>query len=85
MGVTVTTTYAGDIEAQLISQLATGNEAFELGLVNVMTNVTHKRVIPRIAVASLVQDRAATPTTGGDLTVDEAVLTPASAMVLPGI
>ena len=77
------TTYAGEVASQFIVKAITGNETVEGGHIYVKDGIKKKFTIPRFDAdyEDLIQDRAATPTSAGDLNVDGKALNPADYMI----
>jgi hypothetical protein len=82
MALTLTdTTYAGEAASGFIVKAITGAQTIQGGHVYVKDGIRKKFTIPRMTVSDIIQDRAATPTTGGTITVTGQVLEPADFMV----
>lgn len=81
MALNITSTYAGEVLDNFLMKVSTGNEAVEGGHVQVVENIVHKQTLPRIKAEDLFQDRAATPTSSGTITVNERQLQPADLML----
>lgn len=77
------TTYAGEAASQFIVKAITGNETVQGGHIYVKDGIKKKFTIPRFDAdyEDLIQDRAATPTSKGDMTVTGKVLEPADYMI----
>lgn len=77
------TTYAGEAASTFIVKAITSNETVQGGHVYVKDGIKKKFTIPRwdADYEDFVQDRAATPTSKGTMTVDGQVLTPADYMI----
>ena len=58
---TITTTYAGEVLDEILTQTATGNELFENGLVRVIPGVRSSVNIPRLSLSKLLQKRKSSP------------------------
>lgn len=76
MGINLTTTYAGEVLDNFLMKLSTGNEIVQGGHIRVLDNIVKKQTLPRFKAEDLFQDRAATPTSKGSMTVDERKLEP---------
>ena len=77
------TTYSGEAASQFIVKAITGNETVQGGHIYVQDGIKKKFTIPRFDAdyEDLIQDRAATPTSKGDMTVTGKVLEPADYMI----
>lgn len=77
------TTYAGEAAAGFILKAMTGNDTVQGGHIYIQDNVKKKYTIPRFSAdyEDFIQDRAATPVSKGDMTVDGAVLEPQDYMI----
>jgi len=77
------TTYAGEAASTFIVKAITGNETVQGGHVYVKDGIKKKFTIPRwdADYEDFIQDRLATPTSKGTMTVDGQVLTPADYMI----
>lgn len=77
------TTYAGEAASAFIVKAITGNETVQGGHVYVKDGIKKKFTIPRwdANYEDFVQDRAATPTSKGTMTVDGKVLDPQDYMI----
>ncbi len=77
------TTYAGEALAQFIVQAITGADTVNSGSVYVKDGIKKKFTIPRwnADYEDLIQDRAATPTSKGTMTITGQVLEPADYMI----
>lgn len=82
MALTLTdTTYAGEAASGFIVKAITGAQTISGGHVYIKDGIRKKFTIPRMTVSGIIQDRAATPTTGGTITVTGQTLEPADFMV----
>ena len=82
MAVTISdTTYAGKAASPWIVPASTDFASVNKGVLYQVDTVRKKLTIPRFQFDSLIQDRAATPTSAGTGTVDGRTLTPADFMV----
>lgn len=77
------TTYSGEAASQFIVKAITGNETVQGGHIYVKDGIKKKFTIPRFDAdyEDLIQDRAATPTSKGDMTVTGKELNPADYMI----
>lgn len=77
------TTYAGEAAQQFILKAITGADTINGGHVYVKDGIKKKFTIPRwdADYSTLIQDRAATPTSQGSVTVDGVTLEPADYMI----
>lgn len=82
------TTYAGEVASGFIVKAAIGNEIVQGGHINVKDGIKKKYTIPRMTVGDdFIQDRVATPVSGGSgtgsgtVTVDARVLDPNDYMI----
>jgi hypothetical protein len=77
------TSYAGEVAAQFILKSLTENDTVKGGHIYVKDGIPKTFTIPRwdSDYESLIQDRAATPTSKGSMTVDGKTLTPADHMI----
>lgn len=77
------TTYAGEAASQFIVKAITANETVQGGHIYVKDGIKKKFTIPRFDAdyEDLIQARAATPTSQGDLDVDGKTLEPADYMI----
>lgn len=77
------TTYSGEAASQFIVKAITGNETVQGGHIYVKDGIKKKFTIPRFDAdyEDLIQDRAATPTSKGDMTVTGKELIPADYMI----
>ena len=82
MAVTINdTTYSGKAASPWLVKATTDFATVNKGLIYVADTVRKKLTIPRFAMDSLIQDRAATPASAGTGTVDGQVITPQDFMV----
>lgn len=77
------TTYAGEAAAGFAVKAITENETVQRGLVYVQDGIKKQFTIPRFDAnyEDMIQDRAATPISKGDMTVDGKVLAPKEYMI----
>lgn len=77
------TTYAGEVASQFLVKAITGAETINGGHVYVKDGIKKKFTIPRydLDYEDLIQDRAATPTSKGEMNVDGKVLDPQDFMI----
>jgi hypothetical protein len=75
------TTYAGEVASTFISAAVSGADTIEKGCIFVQDGIKKKKTIPKIDVSNFMQRRAATPVSGGTVTVDGADLEPQDAML----
>ena len=77
------TTYAGEAAQQFILKSITGADTINGGHVYVKDGIKKKFTIPRwdADYTTLIQDRAATPTSQGSMTVDGVTIEPADYMI----
>lgn len=75
------TTYAGEAAAAFITRPVIGMDTVQKGCAHVQDGIKKKYTIPRIEVANLIQKRAATPVSQGNITVDGQVLQPLDLML----
>lgn len=77
------TTYAGEVASTMIVKAITANETVQGGHIYVKDGIKKKFTIPRFDAnyEDLIQDRAATPTSAGNITVDGKALQPADYMI----
>ena len=81
MGLTNTTNYAGELLDGIIAKARTGMESVQGGHLNVIDNVVANPFIHRVSASNIFQERAATPVTSGDVTLDEKKITLGDLMV----
>lgn len=82
MAITINdTSYAGQAASPWIVKASTEFDSVNKGVIHVADTVRKKLTIPRFNFDSLIQDRAATPTSSGTGTVDGQTLTPQDFMV----
>lgn len=77
------TAYAGEAAAQMIVPTLIANETFQGGHIYLQDGIKKKYTIPRFDAdyEDLIQDRAAVPTSKGDLNIDGKTLEPADYMI----
>jgi len=75
------TTYAGEAASAFIVAAVMGNDTVNSGIVYIKDGIKKQHTIKRIDVQDIVQDRAATPTSQGDMNVDGRILIPEDYMV----
>jgi hypothetical protein len=77
------TTYAGEVASQFAIKAITGADSINGGHVYVKDGIKKKYTIPRwdANYDDFIQDRKATPTSHGSMTVDGKVITPADYMI----
>ncbi len=77
------TTYAGEAASSFIVKAITTNETIQGGHVYVRDGIKKSFIIPRwdANYEDFIQDRAATPTSKGSMTIDGHVLTPEDYMI----
>jgi len=75
------TTYAGEAASGFVVKALTGADTVKGGHIYMKDNVVKKFTIPSLKVSNLIQDRTATPTSQGTMTVDGRALTPADFML----
>lgn len=77
------TTYAGEVAQQFIVKAITGADTINGGHVYVKDGIKKKFTIPRwdADYSTLIQDRAATPTSQGSMDVDGVVIEPQDYMI----
>jgi hypothetical protein len=77
------TTYAGEAAASFILKAITGADTVDGGHVYIKDGIKKKFTIPRwdADYADLIQDRAATPTSKGTMTIDGQAITPQDYMI----
>lgn len=82
MAITISdTTWSGLAASPIITKSATDFASVNKGVLYVADSIRKKLTIPRFNMASLIQDRAATPVSAGTGTIDGRTITPADAMV----
>jgi hypothetical protein len=77
------TTYAGEVASQFIVKSITDNETVNGGHIYVKDGIKKKFTIPRFDMdfEDLIQDRQATPTSAGEMTVDGKTIEPQDYMI----
>ena len=77
------TTYAGEVASNFIVKAITGADTVAMGHVYIKDGIKKKFTIPRwdANYEDFIQDRAATPTSKGSMTVDGKVLDPQDYMI----
>ena len=79
---TITSAYAGEVLDAIKTKLATGNEAVQRGLINVIPEIRYKTLIPRMKVDNLIGPRVEQPTTSyGTAAITEKALQPTDIML----
>jgi len=82
MALTLTdTTYAGEAASGFIVRAITGAQTITGGHVYIKDGIKKTFTIPRMTVSGIIQDRTATPTTSGTITVTGQALNPEDFMV----
>lgn len=75
------TTYAGEAAANFILRAITGADTVDGGHLMVKDGIKKKYTIPRLDVNDIIQKRAATPTSQGEIGIDGRVLEPQDYMI----
>lgn len=74
-------TYAGEVASQFIVKALSGLDTVKGGHVYVKDGIKKKFTIPRFVVDDMIQERQATPTSGGTATVDAKTIQPQDYMM----
>lgn len=77
--ITINSSYAGEVLAQLLVRATTGNQLVEGGHIRIEPNVNHKFYIPRLKTGKMLQKRKEMPKSTdskGNFNIDERVLEP---------
>lgn len=82
MAITISdTSHVGIYASPLIGKYTTEFDSVNKGLLYIHDTVKKAVTVPTINVSNLFQDRAATPTSQGTVTIDKKVMTPADMMI----